>query len=82
MTLVDTSVWMEHLRRGNARLGELLERGLVLIHPFIIGELACGVLKERQRVLSDLETLPSVGVALHACSANIETTLGRSGRGG
>ncbi len=59
MVLVDTSAWIEHLRRGNTRLRELLDRGLVLCHPFIVGELACGHLKHRQQVLSLLQALPA-----------------------
>ncbi len=57
MILVDTSVWIEHLRRGNA-LGELLSEGQALTHPFIIGELACGNLRGRARILADLTELP------------------------
>lgn len=59
MVLVDTSVWVNHLRKGNTRLRELLGRGLVFCHPFVVGELACGHLKHRQRVLSLLKALPS-----------------------
>jgi predicted nucleic acid-binding protein len=58
MILVDTSVWIEHLRAGSPRLSRLLERGLVLAHPSVIGELACGNLKNRSRVLADLAALP------------------------
>lgn len=60
MILVDTSVWVDHLRAGVQPLAELLDRGEVLIHPFVIGELACGNLKNRWEVLSLLEELPSV----------------------
>ena len=59
MVLVDTSVWVEHLRKGNARLRELLDRGLVFCHPFVVGELACGHLKHRQQILSLLKALPA-----------------------
>ena len=58
MILVDTSVWIEHLRVGSPRLARLLERGLVVAHPSVIGELACGNLKNRSRVLADLAALP------------------------
>ena len=47
MVLVDTSVWVTHLREGADRLAELLNEGLVCCHPFVIGELACGSLKNR-----------------------------------
>lgn len=58
MVLVDTSVWINHLRKTNKGLAELLQDGLVLIHPCIVGELACGNLKNRQEVLSLLRFLP------------------------
>ena len=58
MTLVDTSVWIDHLRTGNDGLAALLDSNLVLIHPFIIGEIACGNLRNREYVLSLLQALP------------------------
>src|SRR3989339_553666 len=58
MVLVDTSVWVEHLRHGNIRLEALLNDSRVVCHPFIIGELACGNLKNRAEVLSLLHALP------------------------
>ena len=63
--LVDTSVWVDHLRQGNPRLVALLESARVCSHPFIIGELACGNLSRRQEVLSLLEALPATPVADH-----------------
>jgi predicted nucleic acid-binding protein len=63
MVLVDTSVWVEHFRRGNARLRELLVEGLVLIHPFVIGELACGNLKNRVELFGYLDALPGAPAA-------------------
>jgi len=63
--LVDTSVWIDHLRRGDALLTHVLEIGLVLCHPFVIGELACGHLRQRTRVLGAMEVLPSAPVATH-----------------
>jgi predicted nucleic acid-binding protein len=63
MILVDTSVWIDHLRRGSAALGEALEREEVMTHPFVIGELACGNLKNRREVLGLLAALPSTVVA-------------------
>ena len=65
MVLVDTSVWVEHLRRGEPRLVELLGAGEVLCHPFIIGELACGHLRRRVEILSLLSALPSISEASH-----------------
>lgn len=58
MVLVDTSVWVSHLRDGNAELTRLLNNGQVMCHPFIIGELACGNIKNRSEVLSFLKLLP------------------------
>ncbi len=66
MILVDTSVWVDHFRAGNRRLGALLEEQQVLGHPFVVGELACGRLRHRARVLGDLERLPMAPVATHA----------------
>ena len=63
MILVDTSVWVEHLRHGLPRLATLLQAGEVLIHPWVIGELACGNLRNRQQVLELLLGLPMATVA-------------------
>ena len=60
MVLVDTSIWIEHFRKGNAHLKELLVTGQAACHPFIIGELACGNLKLRSEIIILLRTLPSV----------------------
>ncbi len=65
MILVDTSVWVNHLRKGNMRLGELLNNGEVVCHPFIIGELACGNLRNREEILGLLAALPGADVAGH-----------------
>ncbi|MDQ3397439.1 MAG: type II toxin-antitoxin system VapC family toxin [Deinococcota bacterium] len=63
MILVDTSVWIDHLREGNPLLARALEHARVLMHPFILGELACGNLKNRQEVLGLLNELPRVTTA-------------------
>ena len=63
MILVDTSVWIDHLRRGNNRLSGLLHGGEVLCHPFILGELACGNLSRRERILRLLQALPKADLA-------------------
>jgi predicted nucleic acid-binding protein len=63
--LVDTSVWIEHLRRRHAALAAGLERGEVFTHPFVIGELACGGLRHRDEVLDLLSALPSCEEAEH-----------------
>jgi predicted nucleic acid-binding protein len=66
MILVDTSVWVGHLRAGNKALGELLDAGRVLAHPFVIGELALGNLRRRDRILDALQDLPRASVATDA----------------
>ena len=58
MILVDTSVWADHLRRSNRGLAGLLVEEQVLCHPFVIGELACGRLKNRCEILNLLGALP------------------------
>ncbi len=63
MILVDTSVWIDHLRVGNSRLADILEDALVLTHPFVIGELACGNLKHRTQILTELRALPAATAA-------------------
>ena len=63
MILVDTSVWVEHLRLGIPRLGAVLEAGAVWTHPFIRGELACGTMRRREDVLWLMSRLPTVSVA-------------------
>ncbi len=63
MILLDTSVWIDHLRQGDAQVASVLETGLVLSHPFVIGELACGQLKSRTEILGLLAALPQARVA-------------------
>lgn len=58
MILVDTSVWVDHLRKGDARLKALLGAGQVLVHSFVIGELALGNLRQREAILQSLQDLP------------------------
>ena len=65
MVLLDTSVWIDHLRHGDVRAVALLERGDVVCHPLVIGELACGSLIRRNEVLSLLEALPQATQATH-----------------
>lgn len=63
MILADTSIWVDHLRRGDLRMAELLTEGQILTHPSVIGELALGALQPRDEVLSLLRALPSATVA-------------------
>ena len=65
MILVDTSVWIFHFRKGSQHLAELLSNSLALVHPFIVGELACGNLSNRARIMSDLQALPFARSATH-----------------
>jgi len=58
LILVDTSVWIDHLHKAIPQLAEALEREDVLMHPFVVGELACGQLARRREVLDLLSTLP------------------------
>jgi len=66
MILVDTSVWIDHLRVGDEELTVLLNKTQVLTHPFVVGELACGNLRERVVVLKLLQDLPQAPVAIDA----------------
>jgi hypothetical protein len=63
MILVDTSIWIDHLRRGNRSLVRALESEQVLTHPFVIGELACGNLSDRDQTLMLLGNLPKAVAA-------------------
>ena len=81
MTLVDTSVWVDHLRRGTRALSKMLEAGAVLCHPFVIGELACGVIKNRDEILSLLDTLPRATSATHAEALHLVEQNGLFGSG-
>jgi predicted nucleic acid-binding protein len=64
--LADTSVWVDHLRASDKALAALLDAGMVLVHPFVIGELALGNLRQRDIVLSTLADLPHARVATDA----------------
>ena len=63
MVLVDTSVWVDHLRRATPMLATVLEDALVVTHPFVIGEIACGSIARRSEVLGLLQLLPQSPVA-------------------
>lgn len=63
MILVDTSVWISHFRRSDRHLSELLRNGLVFCHLLVIGELACGNLKNRADILALVRALPQGAIA-------------------
>lgn len=63
MILVDTSVWVDHLRVGSTVLSRMLDDGRVLAHPFVTGEVALGSLRQRHLVLDALRELPQAIVA-------------------
>ena len=65
MILVDTSVWVDHFRRGNDRLRSLLDEEQVLGHRFVLGELACGNLGNRREILTLLASLPQAPLVGH-----------------
>lgn len=81
MILVDTSVWVEHLRRGAPALATALEQGTVLTHPFVLGELACGNLKNRAEVLRLLRELPAAPMATDAEALDFIERRALMGRG-
>ncbi|MGD9344600.1 MAG: VapC toxin family PIN domain ribonuclease [Candidatus Aminicenantes bacterium] len=65
MVLADTSIWVSHFRDKNPPHRSLLMEGQIICHPFIIGDLACGNLKNRDEILSLLEALPAATKASH-----------------
>lgn len=66
MILADTSVWIHHIRRRIARFQQLLVQRRVVIHPFVIGELACGNLPDRSRFIAALHLLPQSRMVEHS----------------
>ena len=81
MILVDTSVWVDHLRDGTPALAAALEQCGVLMHPFVLGELACGTLKNRGEVLRLLGELPVAPVATDREALNYIEQRALMGRG-
>jgi hypothetical protein len=65
MILIDTSIWVDHLRSGDETVVALLGNRNVLMHPFVVGELAVGNLSPREPVLSRLRALPEARIARH-----------------
>jgi hypothetical protein len=79
--LVDTSVWIEHLRRGRADLSSRLLEGEVATHPFVIGELALGGLRRRGEILGMLRELPGAPIADHEEVLELIENRALDGRG-
>jgi predicted nucleic acid-binding protein len=79
--LADTSVWVDHLRVCDKALAALLDTGMVLAHPFVIGELALGNLRQREIVLKSLADLPRASVATDAEVLHFIERHALSGRG-
>ena len=65
MILVDTSVWIDHFHRMSPTLASVLEQGEVAVHPFVVGEIACGLMKNRDEVLGLFAKVPQTVVASH-----------------
>jgi predicted nucleic acid-binding protein len=81
LILVDTSVWVDHLRRGNAALAARLENGDVISHPFVIGEISLGSLRHRDAVLGLLSELPTASLVPHTDVIALVSRLELAGRG-
>jgi predicted nucleic acid-binding protein len=64
--LADTSVWIDHWRHGNPRVAQLLEQSSLVVHPFVLGEIALGQITSRTEVLADLAALDAPRVAEQA----------------
>lgn len=62
MVIVDTSIWVDHLRKANQHLEHLLNNAEVACHRYIIGELACGNIRNRNEILSLLQSLPTAPI--------------------
>jgi hypothetical protein len=65
IVLADTSVWLDHWRRGNQRLATLLKQARIVVHPFVLGEIALGTVTPRAEVLQRLSKLDAARVAQH-----------------
>ena len=69
MVLADTSIWIDHFRRSDARLARFLDRGDIVMHPFVIGELVLGRVPKIADIIDDLHSLP------RAIAANTDEVL-------
>ena len=81
MILVDTSVWIAHLRSGDKELARLLEQARVLMHPWVLGEIALGNLRQRRTILDALCDLPQIPCADEAEVLYLIESAGLGGTG-
>jgi predicted nucleic acid-binding protein len=81
LILVDTSIWIDHLRVDNPALKTLLDAGRVLMHPFVIGELALGRMRQREMILAALSDLPRAELATDAEALGFVDRQALFGRG-
>lgn len=81
MILADTSIWIAHFRHGEPALADFLGSGLILMHPCVHGELACGNLKDRESILADLAALPMANLAADSEVLTFVEKYGLWGRG-
>ena len=81
MILVDTSVWVDHFRSQDARLARLLDDRQISTHPFVVGELAVGHLRNRDEILLMLNLLPATAVASHDEALRFISNFSLAGRG-
>ncbi len=81
MILADTSVWVDHLRNGNARMAALLREGMIAGHAFVIGEIALGNLRRRAEILALMADLPRVPPAEHEEVLRFVEECGLAGSG-
>jgi predicted nucleic acid-binding protein len=79
--LVDSSIWIDHLRKPEIGLERLLGDGQVLCHPFVVGELACGHLRRRLAFLAQIQLLPMATVATHSEALALVDRHALAGRG-
>lgn len=81
VVVVDTSVWVDHFRRKDAHLEILLNEAVVAIHPYSVGELACGRLEDRREILALLQALPEASVVSQAELLHFIDSRGLAGSG-
>jgi predicted nucleic acid-binding protein len=81
LILADTSIWIDHFRKGDDELARQLNRGQIVMHPWVIGELSLGQLSHRAEILSTLADLPATLVASNAEVFGVIERYGLSGTG-